>query len=733
MLRNLFISLFFYVIFSGLAAQEVFNIPYYDVEINFDGRPDEAIWADGFSLEFTMHQPVFGKEPTEKTECMMFFNDEYLYVGANLYYSDITLLSDVGRQRDYFSDKCDWFGILLDTFNDHENAVTFYTTPSGLRYDASLMNDCSQGMEDINLSWNTFWDVLTTIDDKGWYVEMQIPISSLRFQAEGDIVKMGLGSMRFISRTNEGVTFPAVDPKYNFATWKPSLTAPIEFRGLKPGKPIYLTPYLIGGVQRNNELNDAETSYESQVKPRFDAGLDFKYGITNNLTLDLTVNTDFAQVEADEQQINLTRFSLFFPEKRPFFMEKSDVFDFDLMGGNKLFYSRRIGLYEGEPVRILGGARLTGRLGEWDLGILDMQTDRFNDISSENFGVFRTKRSVFNQNSYIGAMFTSRLGADGTYNLAYGLDGVIRLFADDYFTVRWAQTFEDGNENKFFSADPSRLLARWERRSQSGIRYDLLYTWSGTQFNPGVGFEVKDNYFGARGILGYGWIPGNESSWLRKHNISLITVGLFDSGSNELETIMSKTGWEFESRTGQSGSVILNFNREIVSDSLDFNRADVPPGNYSFLYLSTILNLGPQFNPGLGLTAEAGQFYDGYKLTLELQPTWNISTGLDINPTYRIDYVNFEKRNQSFTNHILGLKALAMFSTQLSLTNYIQYNTAVDLWLINIRLRYNPREGNDLYIVYNEGLNTQLEREIPSLPRSSNRTLLLKYTYTFGF
>lgn len=731
--KYLLIALLCLCIYNRIKAQAVYTIPYQDVEINFDGVPDEAFWDLARTFPFTMHLPVFGKEPTESTNCMIFFNDEYLYVGAELHYSDISLLSNVGRQRDYFSMKCDWFGIMLDTYNDSENGIAFYTTPSGLRFDASVMNDASSGMEDLNLSWNTFWDVRTFIDRHYWYLEMRIPVSSLRFQEEDGLVKMGLVIERFISKTNEMFTFPAIDPKHNFATWKASLAAPIEFRGLKPGKPVYLTPYLIGGIQQNQELNEAGTSYEKGLTPRYDAGLDFKYGLTRNLTLDLTVNTDFAQVEADEQQINLTRYSLFFPEKRPFFQEKSDVFDFDLIGGNKLFYSRRIGLHEGEPVRILGGARLTGRAGEWDIGVLDMQTARHEDLSSENFGVFRTKRSILNENSYAGAMLTTRLGTDGSYNLAYGLDAVIRIYGDDYVTMRWAQTFSDENENKIFSPDPSRLLARWERRSQSGFSYDFLYTWSGTSFDPGVGFEVKDDYYAMRGIVRYGWLPGDANTWLRRHSISQTYIRLYNNLGNYLETALSMTGWEFESRGGLFGSVYLNYNREIVKDSLDFGQADVSPGEYDFCYFTGSLNLGSRFNPGLQVTAEAGAFYDGYKYTIQMEPTWNISTGLDLNPSYRFDYVNFSTRSQSFSNHILGIKALAMFTTSISLTNYIQYNTAVNQWLINLRLRYNPREGNDFYIVYNEGLNTDLKRESPSLPRSNKRTILLKYTYTFGF
>ncbi|HCC69865.1 MAG TPA: hypothetical protein DEQ09_01730 [Bacteroidales bacterium] len=175
----------------SVLSQESHIIPRLDAEIAFDGKTDEEVWDEIQSFSFITHQPVFGRAPSEKTECMMFFDDRYLYIGANLYYSDISLLSNVGKQRDYFSSRPDWFGILLDTYNDKENSMAFYTTPGGLRFDATVKNDASSGMDDINVSWNTFWDVSTTHDDKGWYIEMRIPISSLRFQEEDGIIKMG--------------------------------------------------------------------------------------------------------------------------------------------------------------------------------------------------------------------------------------------------------------------------------------------------------------------------------------------------------------------------------------------------------------------------------------------------------------------------------------------------------------------------------------------------------------
>ena len=175
-------------------------------------------------------------------------------------------------------------------------------------------------------------------------------------------------------------------------------------------KPFYITPYMLGGGERTFSLDETESAYSREDTPTFEAGLDIKYGPTSNLTLDLTLNTDFAQVEADNQQINLTRSSLFFPEKRMFFQERSSIVDFGFGEANRLFYSRRIGIHDGSPVRIYGGARLVGRVGGWDIGMLDMQAAPFEEVSSENFGVFRARRRVFNPYSYVGGIVTSRIG-----------------------------------------------------------------------------------------------------------------------------------------------------------------------------------------------------------------------------------------------------------------------------------------------------------------------------------
>lgn len=727
------LSLFLLMITVNALSQEPMAVPRLTDEIIFDGVPDESVWLSIPALYLTMHTPVFGIEPTENTLLKIAYDDDYFYVSGVMYFEDPDNLRAFSKKRDYSNATTDWFGIFLDTFNDRENTVMFWTNPNGVRTDGSTKNDVAVPETDFNFNWNTFWDTKTEINDQGWSAEVRIPFSSLRFQTNADNkTQMGLTLVRWDAAYPETSSFPPIPPEYSYAFLKASQTKLIEFEGIMPENPLYLTPYATAGIGQTNELNDEETAYEMSTKPKFDIGLDAKYSIANKLTLDVTVNTDFAQVEADDQKINLTRYSLYFPEKRVFFLEKNDVFDFSFLGGNNLFYSRRIGLYDGNPVRIYGGVRLTGRVNKWDVGFLDMHTAAIEDNPSENFGVLRAKRSVFNQYSYLGAIMTSRLGMNGSYNLAYGLDGQFRITGDEYLTIRWAQTFEEDSVNRILDWSPSRLLFNWVRRKSTGFGYDLAYTWSGDQYNPGIGFEMKDNYQGYRIIAQYGRLPA-ENALLRYHKIFLTAYTFWNTSTRLRETVNSVLTWQFEAKKGYSGNIAANWFLEDVYDSLSLgnDQAYVPPGRYSFAYLSSIFSTSRSKSLYADLTADGGGFYDGWKLSLFVNPMLTVGPDFDLGATYCLDYVNFPERETSFTNHIVGVKGLLTLTTKTSFSAFIQYNTSVDKFIGNFRFRYNPREGNDLYIVYDEGLNSNLSRETPRIPLSSGRTLLLKYTYTF--
>lgn len=338
--------------------------------VKLDGLSDEPAWKDIEPLPVIMYEPNFGKEPSERTEFLVAHDDDYLYVAGRLYDREPSKIQASSKKRDTLNRKNDWFGINIDSFNDKENGLGFFTTPSGLRTDLVFYNDAS-GEKPSKLDWNTFWDVAVVCNSKGWFVEMRIPFSSLRFQDKNGHVVMGIILWRWIARKNESVLFPAIPPKWGqWSLHKPSKAQEVVFDSIYNRKPLFITPYILGGLGQSFELNDPGNAYRLIDNLAHEVGFDIKYGLTSNLTLDVTVNTDFAQVEADDQQINLTRFSLFFPEKRLFFQERSPIFEFNFTSPNQLFYSRRIGVYEDKSVRLYGGARLVGRLGPWDLGLL---------------------------------------------------------------------------------------------------------------------------------------------------------------------------------------------------------------------------------------------------------------------------------------------------------------------------------------------------------------------------
>jgi hypothetical protein len=670
-------------------------------------------------------------------------DNNYLYVGARLYDSNSSEMLISSKKRDESEVASEQLMLIFDSFNDKENGLGFATTPTGLRSDFTISKD-AMGMDDpsqgpFNMSWNTFWDVKTTKNDQGWFTEIRIPFSSMRFKEKDGKIVMGLICIRDIAHKNEVDIFPAIPPNWGqTSAFRPSKAQEITFENLKSKKPFYIAPYIIGGYQADNILNSAGNGYDLKKNPKLNAGLDVKYGLTNNLTMDLTINTDFAQVEADDEQINLTRFSLFFPEKRTFFQERSSVFAFDFEPGGSLFYSRRIGLNNGEQVPIYGGARVTGMIGKWDIGFLDMQTHSVNQgegevnaLTSENFGILRLRRQVINENSYVGGIVTSRIGTDGTYNNAYGADGIFKISENDYLNVKLAQVLDKTSANKVLSLDPTELFLNWSRFNQKGLNYNFTYARNGKDFNPGIGFFARNNYTHYYGGFGYGWIPG-EASIIQNHQIGINAITYFDNTNNAAQSIQSGIMYDITLKSEYSGMVSISHLYENVADTFSFSKAAfVPAGKYGFNELETHLN-SPKTNKFvIGADAFAGSFYDGTRYTIGASPSWNVGSSLQIGLKYDHNFLNFKSRNQSFSGGVAGLKALVMVNTKLSLSTFIQYNSAENSLITNFRFRYNPREGNDFYMVFNEGRSTYRDVEDPRLPLFNNRSVLLKYTYTF--
>ena len=539
-------------------------MPRFTGQFRLDGVPDEPGWQAIPALPTTMCMPTNGAVPSERTEFRVAYDDDFFYAAGWFYDRDPKGGQGFTFKRDDFGSG-DWFGLHLDTFADKENALVFYTTPTGNRADAANSNDAQgENFSWVGASWNTFWYCATSRTAEGWFAEYKIPLSSLRYQERDGRVVMGMLLNRRIARKNEYDSYPAISNQWGFTSiFKASQAQPIVFERLHPKKPVYVTPYLLAGLGSTAQLTSDHSAYQLQHTPTINAGLDVKIGLTSNLTADLTINTDFAQVEADDQQANLTRFSLFYPEKRLFFQERSSIFNFGFGTNNQLFYSRRIGLNDGQRVPILVGARLVGRVGLWDIGLLTMQTKAITStdgvaLPSENMSVLRLRRRMFNQNSYVGIMTTSRLGTDGRYNVAYGLDGIFRVVKQNFLAINWAQTFEstptyarrpaeNQSDNGGFSN--ARWRVQYEKRNLKGFGYDLSISRVGVAYNPGLGFESRQNYtrFGDR--LFWGWLPG-EKSRLLNHQVSVYGYVFRRNGSGITESVEVAPAWDARFKKG---------------------------------------------------------------------------------------------------------------------------------------------------------------------------------------
>jgi hypothetical protein len=478
-----------------------------------------------------------------------------------------------------------------------------------------------------------------------------------------------------------------------------------------------------------------------QGEPRFTGGLDVKYGLTSNLTADITINTDFAQVESDNEQINLTRFSLFFPEKRMFFQERASNFTFAFDDMNTLFYSRQIGLHEGNAVPIIGGLRIVGRAGPWDIGFIDMQTTDFKtketdgtDLPSENFGVLRLRRQVFNPNSYVGGILTSRVGTDGTYNEVAGLDGIIKVFGNDYLDVKYAQAFDENYKNNGFSLDGSRIWFDWQRRKEEGLGYDFFYSRAGSKYEPDMGFEFRSNFYSLGTKLMYGLIAGEKSKVAT--NAFYFSGQIWkDNATNVTQSALVSAGYSLGLKSSTGINILLNHAYESLADTFFLSNdaviAYVPTKSYGYNFATFIINTPYTRNVFFNLQSNIGQYYDGNQFATRLSSSIKLGAFLSLEPAIEYDRISFPTRNQRFTGEVASLRAILMFNNKLSLSALAQYSNIAHGVLTNLRLRYNPKEGHDLYIVFNEGRNIELNREVPALNPVSNAGVLVKYTYTF--
>ncbi len=721
---------------TELDAQQRMTLTRLTGPIVLDGRVDEAAWDDVQPLPMTMFTPTFEGELTERTEVRVAYDEAYVYMSGKLYDSDPSQVRSNTLYRDQYSGD-DLLAIVLDTYNDYESAVWFTTTPAGVRTDRSVSFDAefSSGRA-MNSNWNSYWDVATSETDEGWFAEFRIPFSSLGFQDDNGRVEMGMIVYRFIARKNERQIFPAIPPNWGLAFAKPSQSQRITMEGVYAAKPIYVTPYVLGGLDQAAELNVAGTGYRMENDRTNEVGVDVKYAVTNNLTLDATVNTDFAQVEADSQQVNLTRFSLFFPEKRQFFQERSSLFDFSTGGFSRLFHSRRIGLdRSGDQVRILGGARLVGRVGGTDIGFLNMQTAARDGLASENFGVARLKRQVFNPYSTVGAIVTTRANTDGDYSIGTGIDGAFRVVGDEYFTAKVASTFDSDGPGAAGRSlvDVSRFIARWERRNQNGFSYSGDFIRSGREYNPGLGFALRNDFTLLQNNVRYQRFQGPNSPF-RSVSIQNRSSTYLRNGDGTVESASISPTFDIEFKSGTQLTLTVENAYESVLETFNLSGVTpVVPGNFWFHEGQARVMLARSRRLRGAASVRAGSFYDGIRVAITGGPTWSVSKHLELGGAYTLDRIRFNDRGEALNSHLARLRIQTAADIHLSATALVQYSSVNDRLSVNARIRYHFREGSDLWIVYNDDLNT--ERDVllgPRLGVSQARRMMVKYTYTLG-
>ncbi len=709
---------------------DIYEIPKLNGPITLDGKVDDPAWDAVEPLPLVTHWPSFGIPVDEGTEIRIAYDDEYLYVSC-ICYGDPGNISAPTYKRNYVNMAMDGLAIILDTFNDNENGLLFNVTPTGSRTDAAISNDAQDGGS-INLFWNTIWEAEAVVTGYGWTAEMRIPFSSIRFESDNGRVEMSLIAYRYSAHDVTLQIFPAVQPDWGFYSFmKPSQSQRVVLNDVENRNPVFITPYLLGGMQRSALLPSDGTSYRHDTDLTYEAGLDVKMQLTNNITLDLTVNTDFAQVEADDQQINLTRFSLFFPERRQFFLERAAIFDFSFSGSDRLFHSRRIGLSEGQPLRILGGARMIARSSGWDVGLLSMQTARDLGLLSENHSVVRVRKQVFNTQSYAGGMVTSRIDERGNYNVNYGIDGIFKIFGDDFININIAQTIDSDENTSTINQESIRLRTGWLRRSYTGLSYQFSYNYTGNLYDPVMGFQLRRNYMRFGDRVSWGWQQGTESP-LQRIRVSMNGALYINNADGEVETSEFGPSAEFTWKRGDYATAEIMYVTEDIPSA--FNLSDdveVPAGLYRFPQAQLSYHTPRGKSLRAILRAGGGGFFDGTRLTASIQPTWDPSRVVNLDLFYQFNRIDFSDRGQSLTAHIVRLRTEFTFNTRLTLSSFVQFNSANDLGVLNIRFRYNPRDGNNFYLVFNETVNANRDRFVPRLPFSENRALMLKYDYTF--
>jgi len=711
--------------------------------LTLDGVLDEAVYTTEAPFGGLIQvAPDAGAPASERSDIWITYDDRNIYLSCRCYDASPPaewivneLRRDTGGLRNN-----EHIGVLFDTFYDRRSGFAFYTNPLGARADYSIVDEGAS-----NTDWNPVWTSKTGRFNGGWTVEMAIPFKSLRYRAGLDQV-WGMQIRRSVRHKNEWDYLTPVPRILAGPQALNRVSAGGTLVGLdlpETGKNIELKPYVVARATTDRVRTPAiNNSVGSEI------GGDIKYAVTPNLTADLTINTDFAQVEADEQQVNLTRFSLFFPEKREFFLEGRGIFDF-ARGGNgafggsggadtpQLFYTRRIGLDNGGVVPINVGGRLTGKLGKYAIGLMNIGTSGDAAFKAEptNFTVVRVKRDVLKRSS-IGAMITNRSVATSRTgsNAVYGLDGAFLLSQALTAGAYWAQS-----QTTAVAGDDQSYQGRLDYSVDNfGAKAEFLAV--GRNFDPQVGFRRRSDINRSFGEVRFSPRPANQTV-VRKFT-GTASGEYVENGVGKVETRV----WRGSFDTEFANSDVLGFD---VTRNYEFLRqpftpsgapAAIAPGGYGFSDVSLSYGFGAQRRASGTIRVQAGQFYDGTIRSITIGPGSTSSSAriailqrLALEPTFSVTRV--ERPTSSFTTRLARARVDYGFTPLMFASGLVQYNSADRAFSTNLRFRWEYAPGSELFLVYTDERDVRDDRyATPTTVRGlKNRALVVKFNRLFRY
>jgi len=668
--------------------------------------------------ELIQTQPHLGQAATEKTDIRIAYTKEVIYLSVICYDAKPVDLVVSDARRDASLEDMDAFIFILDTYKDNQNGFVFGTNSVGVEYDAQVDNE-GQGNFNINrqqggtiggfnLNWDGSWEVKTQVGDYGWSAEFAIPLSTIRFQTGKD---WGINFRRNIRKTNEIAYWSPLPVGFNLN--RLSLAGTLTGLELKSPGNLKVIPYVLGQVTRDNEVANPKTIFKPEV------GGDIKYSITPSLTLDLTYNTDFAQVEVDDQQVNLDRFNLFFPEKRPFFLENAGQFSVGSPGEVDLFFSRRIGIGEdGNQVPIIGGARLSGKVNKTNVGLLSMFTDGVEEenIHRNNFTVARVNHE-FKGRSALGAAIINRAGVgleEQDYNSVFAVDGKLGLGDKARMSGFIARTNDPdvGAEEHAFQFQT--------RYNWDNLEMRIGYTEVGEGFNPEVGFLAREAFRKPEAFILYHLRPKKENAKILEHRPHISYRSYWDFEGN-LQTSFLHIDNHFEYKSGLEFHTGINFRTEGVIDSFSIaENVVVPPGTYEHVEAQIVFFTNPSNPISINLRSVLGGAFGGNRYLNSA--TLRLRTGDKFNSEFTYLYNRFDLPNGRFSANIFRSRLSYSFTPSLFVQSLIQNNNVNNLWAINLRLGWLQRANTGLFVVYNHNFKDN---------GTLNNSLVFKYTRMF--